>query len=70
MQEKSNPVGAGRRHCNIALDNAPASDMKFSKQKRADLLEAVRHTLAAQKVLDDRLFVLENLLDGIEDGAI
>lgn len=44
--------------------------MKFSKQKRADLLEAVRHTLAAQKVLDDRLFVLENLLDGIEDGAI
>jgi hypothetical protein len=65
MQEKSNsPVGAGRQHGdNIAKNTTLAHDLNFLAAGRADLLEAIQQTRSAQKELDDRLFVLEGLLE-------
>lgn len=74
MREKSNcPAPTGRQHHNIALNSTLASDLKLSSDgflHGVDLLQALRDVNETQLVLQDRLFVLESLLENlVEDEA-
>jgi hypothetical protein len=75
MKEKSNgPVGPGRQLYNIEI-YALASDLKLSSEgflHGVDILQAlrVRDVNETQLVLQDRIFVLESLLENlVEDEA-
>ena len=73
MKEKSSLVGAGRQHYNIALNSTLASDLKLSSDGfmyAVDLLQAVRDVNEVQQVLQDRLTVLESLLEALMEEVV